>query len=313
MYSCGDIFFEGRKIVRLSDGNGTEAWIDPDNGMNVVRLLHGGRDLVLYDPERRAAGRTYAVPVLYPTPNRVRDDTFSFRGSEYPARMHGLAYTRPFAVVDRRASDVLPSASASVTGLAEFRPHDAGFALFPWNSTLTVKIELAAGNLNWTYEVRNEDEKTLPYGFALHPFFIRHGRTRIRLSAAYVMEAGDDKLPTGALVPVAGTRYDLRSGSDAAPLDLDDVYFDDRQAIVSELIFPDLPFRLVLTASEEFNHAVVYTPSGKPFVCIENQTCSTDAHNMHEAGFIRESNLILVPPGGTKRGWINMRFSSEPE
>ena len=36
--------------------------------------------------------------------------------------------------------------------------------------------------------------------------------------------------------------------------------------------------KLTLFADDFFTHSVVFTPTGRPFFCIENQSCSTDAH-----------------------------------
>jgi aldose 1-epimerase len=299
---CDEISFEGRRVTRLVSG-GTEVWVDTENGFTVLRIASDGIDLILYDPERRAAGRTYAVPILYPTPNRVRDGTFTFAGRAYAARMHGIVTGRAFTVMDRRTSE----GGASVTAETEFRPDAADWNLFPWTSTLSVTIEVTEGCVQWNYAVRNSDDRPLPFGFALHPFFLRHGKTIVRLSASSVMEADEDKLPTGRLLSVEGTSFDLRCGLDAEGIDLDHVYFDEGP-IAAELSFPEIGRSISLSASPDFNHAVVFTPKGKNFVCVENQTCSTDAHNLDAAGYRSVANLITVPPGGERSGWVRFRL-----
>lgn len=46
-----------------------------------------------------------------------------------------------------------------------------------------------------------------------------------------------------------------------------------------EIEYKTLGIKVVLKASEEFSNIVLYTPRGKEYFCIENQTCSTDAKN----------------------------------
>ena len=65
---------------------------------------------------------------------------------------------------------------------------------------------------------------------------------------------------------------------------------------------------LVLESDEAFTHLVVYTPN-QPFFCVENQTCSTDAHNLASAGKKREAHLQICPPGQVRKGWV--RFMVE--
>src|SRR5438128_10778501 len=65
--------------------------------------------------------------------------------------------------------------------------------------------------------------------------------------------------------------------------------------------------RLRITASEAFTHMVIYTlPSEAdgPFFCLENQTCSTDAINLHSRGLGEMAHLIELRPGESSDGFI---------
>jgi aldose 1-epimerase len=63
-----------------------------------------------------------------------------------------------------------------------------------------------------------------------------------------------------------------------------------------------------LSTSNEFSHVVVYTPNA-PYFCIENQTCSTDAHNLYTRGYHKESGLEIVESGTSKKGEIRWVFN----
>jgi aldose 1-epimerase len=56
---------------------------------------------------------------------------------------------------------------------------------------------------------------------------------------------------------------------------------------------------------------VVYTPAGQPFFCMESQTCSTDAHNLHARGLEEEAHILVTPPGGAASGRIFFRIETE--
>jgi galactose mutarotase-like enzyme len=49
---------------------------------------------------------------------------------------------------------------------------------------------------------------------------------------------------------------------------------------------------------------VVYT-GHKNAVCIENQTCSTDAHNLWDKKLRKESHLIVTPTGQSHTGHVD--------
>jgi aldose 1-epimerase len=60
-----------------------------------------------------------------------------------------------------------------------------------------------------------------------------------------------------------------------------------------------------LETTADFSHAVLYCPKGEDFFCLENQTCSTDAHNLFDRGFARESGLKTVTPGEKHQGRVS--------
>jgi aldose 1-epimerase len=60
-----------------------------------------------------------------------------------------------------------------------------------------------------------------------------------------------------------------------------------------------------LSGSAAFTHLVVFTPPDRPFFCIENQTSSTDAHNLWADGKREESHLLVVPPGKASSGHVD--------
>jgi aldose 1-epimerase len=121
------------------------------------------------------------------------------------------------------------------------------------------------------------------------------------------MEAREG-LPSGKLLPVAGTPFDFRSPQPLAGKFLDDVFFGLKPEAPATVEFQETRRRLVFAASADFAHLVVWTPKDAPFFCIENQTCSTDAHNLHAQGLRREANLQVAPPGKTASGQVELRI-----
>jgi len=74
------------------------------------------------------------------------------------------------------------------------------------------------------------------------------------------------------------------------------------------LIYKKLNTRIEFKTSEEFGHIVLFTgDKNDNFVCIENQTCSTDAINLSAKGYTKESGLqILNSP--KHKGFIEYVF-----
>ena len=62
-----------------------------------------------------------------------------------------------------------------------------------------------------------------------------------------------------------------------------------------------------MRADASFREWVVYAPPGRPTICLEPYTCTTDAFNLAAQGI--DGGLVAVEPGGVWRGsvWITVR------
>ena len=118
------------------------------------------------------------------------------------------------------------------------------------------------------------------------------------------MEATPDLLPTGRLIEVAGTPFDLRRLVCVGSLDLDHVFTRLEPGCYARVEYRGSGLAVDLEATDDFSHLVLYTPRGERFFCLENQTCSTDAHNLFARGFAGVSGLKTVAPGAARQGEV---------
>lgn len=302
----------GRRVARLTCG-AMVAEICPEIGMNVVRIAFNGIEWIDFDEARHAAGATTGMPILFPTPNRVRGDEWIFNGKRVPARMHGFARLAPFAPIRLQAwkrgeRGEAERPMALVEAELAISMESPWHELLPYPCVLNVCVRVTPDALEHRYRLRNTGSEPLPFGFGLHPFFRRNGTdVRVAVLADAVMPMDGANLPFGRAEPVSGTTFDLRAGAGVDSLRLDHVY---TQVSVQPAAVHEGVFLVENEASPDFGHMVVYTPEGREWYCIENQTCSTDAHNLHAAGFVRESGLQIVPPGDEAGGFVRWRFLS---
>ncbi|NOZ56160.1 MAG: aldose 1-epimerase [Calditrichaeota bacterium] len=287
-----------------------EVKICPEGGSNMFSFKYGGVELLRQpDSLRQLQGRGYGTLILYPTPNRVRNAQFVWEGRTYRFKpnwhehfIHGLVLDKAWSY----EAPVVTDTAATVRTWIDFAPGTPQYKWFPWQSRLSLTFTLTPRGLRITYEVSNRDKRTLPYGFATHPYFNLLGKrdsTLIWVPAKALMKAVG-LLPTGKLEPLDGTPYDVRKPTPLSQLDLDDVFWGMTPEEPMGWEARDRGIRMVLPASRDFTHAVVYTPPTKPLFCMENQTCSTDAHNLYVKGFVKESHLLIVQPGQKKSGWV---------
>jgi aldose 1-epimerase len=120
------------------------------------------------------------------------------------------------------------------------------------------------------------------------------------------MELGgpDAQFPSGKLLPVEGTPYDLRVWRSLAGLFMDDVFYPKPSGAEAGVAFREEGLQLRITAADRLRHLICYSPEGRPFVCVENLTCCPDAQNLHARGFEEVSGLAIVETGGKLEGWV---------
>lgn len=302
----------GYRIYKLKVDSSTwgniEAWVNADHGMNLCQLMVGGHKIIAWDIERCENKASYGTPILYPSPNRVENNAFTYGGDVYPMTMHGVMRFQPCLPHELYKED-----SIGLCGEYLFEEGTDLYETFPFKSNVELFIELTDNKLKIKYRITNLDSKVLPFGFAIHPFFRKIGHTLIRSRAKRVMEMSDVKLPSGNCLEVDKTLFDLTSWSDVQCLNLDHVYTDIDKESDAEIWYEDLGLHMDLQATKAFTHLVIFTPKGEDFFCIENQTCSTNAHNLYNEGFYRESGLELVAPGQCKSGEVSILFNKIDE
>jgi len=243
--------------------------------------------------------------VLMPWPNRVEDGLWSLDGKPQqlditePARhnaIHGLLRYAGYSLVERQPNSV-------TLGAAVFAQHG-----YPFHLATTVRYELNDSGLAVTHTVQNLSAAAAPVAIGTHPFLtigdVPTEQLTLTVHASSHFEV-DDRLNPIAELPVADSRYDLRSGRLVGELDFDDAFggVETVDGVSAVLRAPD--GREVRLAQDE-NHGYLQVFTTRDFpkkgghglaVAIEPMTAPPNAFN---SGL----GLKWVEPGRTwSVGW----------
>jgi aldose 1-epimerase len=295
-YSIEKDLREGIEIYKLIEADRAVAEIAPALGNNCFAFRTSAPILeeVSFDDFRKKP-TSYGIPILFPFPNRIRDGKFNFEGAEYtvdPPR-HGFVRDKAWQVVDSGASDAEGAWIESRFDAADYA--EQILAQFPALFTLDVLYRLKDGRLEMETIARNTGDATIPIGFGTHPYFQHPQPSTIQVPAGKRWELADN-LPTGNLIDVAGD-YDLRAERSTDGLTLDDIYTD-VSAEADGMARCYLNQTVVEFDPVQFPQIVVFTPPApRRAICIEPNSCPTDAFNLQERGI--ESNVITLTPGAT--------------
>lgn len=277
---------------------------------------------------------TAGNPILFPFPNRVRDGIYAFEGETYRMdglmakgwdagagqALHGLVGDRPWNVTEAFADE----GAAVIHAAIQLDDYPEIYEQYPFRCRLEVRYALRDGVLSMHTSVENRGDKTLPMGYGIHPWFPTRLKPGAQLPADLLTISMEERatatvhvpadaiwelkelMPTGNILPVEGTRYDLRHFNPLQDHFFDDVFTHVRYRAdgwsEGGLRDPENHLEMYMAADAGFREWVLYAPLNSPVIALEPYTCPTDAVNLAAQNI--DAGLIALPPTETWRGDI---------
>jgi len=284
----------------------------PRMGANLVSFQVEGREFIHFDPDRLLANSEDMTGAfqMFPTPCRLTGSRYPFQGREIPQRkggedvfIHGLVRDEPFASCQT---------DLSIVSQLDITPDHPVYEGFPFAGRLTTTHRIIPSGMELSFVFENRGESPAPVGYGLHPFWRLPGKrsdVMVRIPAENTTELVD-LIPTGKLLPVAGTDYDWREWRSLEGVEIDAVFYPKTAEATAGIRFLDEGLQLTLQASPNLRHMICYAPAGQPFVCLENLTCTPNAPNLYAAGCEELSGMAIVAPGEAWSGWIRYTVES---
>lgn len=240
----------------------------PASGGAIARFAFDGADLLrpmaAVDIASGEGTHASAYP-LVPFSNRIKDgrlvfgaETFHLKrnwpGVSHP--MHGDGWSHSWQVVRADAQSAEIAYEHAPAGA------DGGWP-FRYRARQTYRLE--ADRLTVTMSIDNLEDRPVPAGLGLHPFFVREADTELQCRAEAVWRTDAEVLPIARIVvPPA---YDFSRSRNVNEVTLDNGFdgWDGRATIR----WPGRKLLLHLEASPTFRHAVIYVPPDRPYFCVE--------------------------------------------
>ena len=300
-------------------GHTTRIAVLPRMGANLISFQVDGREFIHFDADRVLADSQQMTGCfhMFPTPCALDKGRYTFQGREVIQQRrgevinnHGLLRDEVFAIAE---------GDGELIASLEWAEGDPGrqrscappsvYEGFPWPGRVEIRYRLIARGLEVTFTFQNRGHSPAPVGYGIHPFWqFTCGRADVlvKVPAEYRLALDNyvDQNPTGELIPVEGTKYDLRQPRPLTDLFIDDVFWPRRPEDCAEVAFPEEGLRVRIEASPSLGHLVCYSPENRPFVCIENLTSAPDAQNLHARGYQDLAGLTIVEPSDSMEAWV---------
>ena len=270
----------------------------PSAGGSVARFTCGDTDILrpmTADAVASGRGNNASLYPLVPYSNRIRDGRLVFGdeviqlarnwpGIDHP--MHGDGWAHAWQVVRSDAT------TAEIVYEHERAGAEGGW---PFRYRARQHYRLDEASLSIRISLESLEDRPVPAGIGLHPFFVRDPDCTLTCRTAFVWRADPEVLPIER-IPVP-PEWDFAHGRTPDSVFLDNGFdgWDGRASIV----WPAKRLRLDIDATEPFRHLVIYTPANQPFFCVEPVS--------HANGQV---GLAPLAAGGTLAGEIVFRLST---
>jgi galactose mutarotase-like enzyme len=218
------------------------------------------------DPKANVRG---GIPVLFPSPGKLANDAWSWRGASGTMKQHGFARNAAWTPVATGTDD---GAWATLA----LEPTEATRTQFPFEFRLAFTYRLRGAALAIEMRIENTGTAGMPFGVGFHPYFAvaEADKDRVRIPTAATRAFDNKRKLEGAF-----TGFDLTA-------DEVDLHLHDHGGSEATLATPSGD--VVLRGSAELGHWVVWTLRGKDFVCLEPWTCPGNALNTGEGLLVLE-------------------------
>ncbi|MBS0294400.1 MAG: aldose 1-epimerase [Proteobacteria bacterium] len=261
----------------------------PDLGGCIAGLWHRGLPVLRSTEAAALSGpRASASFPLLPYSNRLGLRRFHWRDAQYttaanfegsPHSLHGVGWLHAWQV------DARDERSASLSY------HHRPDAHWPFAFLARQHIALDAGGLRMQLALTNEDEREQPVGLGWHPYFPRREHSRLQMVVDARWESDARQLPTH-LVP--------QSALNAAVATL--AYDHCFAGWSGEAVVSDECFELHLGST--LRYAVVFTPAGRDYFCVEPVSHANDAIHFDDP---TAHGLQVLRPGATTEAAMTLQ------
>jgi galactose mutarotase-like enzyme len=259
-------------VVLADEAQDASVTIVPERGAIAISFVAHGREWLYLDEatlQDLTANVRGGIPVLFPSPGKLEDDTFAWSGKSGAMKQHGFARNSRFHEIGR-------GTDGSAWVELELVDSAATRAVFPFHFRLRLCFRLCGARLTVRAEVHNTGEGLLPFALGYHPYF-----------AVPVAEKRACHIPTCATRAWDNKHErDITLGAIDLASDEVDLHLHDHGSNGATLETPSGAIDL----GGHFTRWVIWTLPSKDFVCLEPWTAPADALNTGEG-------LIEVAPG----------------
>lgn len=266
-------------IILKDSDSGVSVAITPEKGGMLTSIIKNNREYIYINKDNYyEPGRGHcAVPVLFPTIARTKDEALTFNGKQYKMGIHGLVHSYKWDIVETNTKD-----EASVT--IAFKSNEQTKQSYPFDFEVRLKFVLKGNCIITEQEYINCSNETMPFTFGFHPYFCVSDVDNLEfdIKATDVIDVTDGK---EIITPFDGNiNFDLVYHIGAI-----------HKITNNETSFKDSVDKIGVKVKydENFKYVTIWTNNKSEFVCIEPWSSIPNALNTNTDVSRLEANKSL--------------------
>jgi aldose 1-epimerase len=289
------------EVISLKDEKGNGFDVVPEKGASLHQLFFRGNQVLdaFTDAEDLDKNRWSKQSLLFPFPNRLADGQYSWEGKTYQFpinevhrnnNLHGFMIHEPFQVKGTRVSE-------EIAELTLAYDYYGSFDYYPFPCSLEVTYSFLKESFQFSFRIKNQSDKRMPFGFGWHPYFVFPGRTAMQLPEVTHLLTDHRAIPTGE-----EESYDNYSAFTEVNEQLDTGLRLKSPGTWSVLLGPSSGPTLKLSADASTPYIQVFNPR-ENCIAVEPQTCAANA-------FQNGEGLVSLGPWEEKVCRCELNYSS---
>ena len=243
--------------------DGTSAAILPEKGATVVSFRHKDVEFLYKDKENLNSSERprCGIPFLFPIFGWLKDARYLWDGQEYHMDIHGFGHTSVWEVLEHRPDTLVLVLNSNEQTLAQY----------PFRFRVTLTFRIGCGTLTVSQRYENLDSVPLPYNYGFHPYFLTEKPEHIRVETT------------------ADTFFDFAVGGRPFGHDRVSITVPDGAPEAGAVLLgvrgptilrnPAEGRQLTMEFDDSFHTHVLWTLSGKSFLCVEPVNGNADSLN----------------------------------
>jgi aldose 1-epimerase len=277
-------------------------------GASIRGLSRGDKAIITHysGAENKVGGQG---DVLIPFPGRINHGAYTLDGRSYqmeindkegPNAIHGFLRTVVW--------DIARQSADTITFQTSIAPDD--YEGYPFALKVQVRYGIGPDGFSSYFSIENTGATAAPVAAGFHPYFTVSDGTIdgdiLQVPFKSRLEFNDELIPTGKVLPVAGTDFDFVAPRPIGGVAINTCYLDpirdaDGQLRVS-LQSADGAKSVTVWMDEHIDYVVLYSGDvlsedhRRRSLAIEPMTCGSDAFNHPEWG------LVVLQPGQEYHG-----------